>query len=324
MIFCPACNAENPDGTKICVKCGTELPKAAPVAAPKPQGRPVAAAPADPGKPYGVRDYGRDLGDALWLVAILALLLVGFLGEATHWSFKFTETDEAKLVQAPVLEKPKPHHAMGRRRVSIPRHNPGMENAKPLVEFGNPDTLYAKGKRQFDDKNYHGSYESLKKALEIDPTYAKAYFAMGYLYSRFNMNDVAVRMYEMALRFDPNFADPVNNLAMMYEKAGNLDDALSLLQQAVTLNADNADCQYNLGSLYLDKDEPDQALDAFQKAAAIRPTDASIYNDMALTYERLGKKQEAEDAWNKVLQYASTADYLKQAKTHLDYLQTQS
>jgi Flp pilus assembly protein TadD len=330
MIFCPACSAENPDGTKICVKCGTELPKTAAFTPPtaKGSGAPATAAPkAD--KSFGVKDMGRDMVDALWLLAILALLLVGFLGEATHWTFKFTETDEAKLVEAPVLAQPKPHprtHSLGagHHAVSIPAHHASIEETKPVVEFGNPDSLYAKGKEQYDAKNYHGSFQSLKKALEIDPTYSKAYFAMGYLYARFDMNDVAVRMYEMALRFDPNFADPVNNLAMMYEKAGNLDDALALLQQAVTLNANNADCQYNLGSVYLDKDQPEQALDAFQKAANLRPEDASIYNDMALTYERLGKKQEAEDSWNKVLQFAKTPDLLKQAKTHLDFLQTQS
>ncbi|HVM33371.1 MAG TPA: tetratricopeptide repeat protein [bacterium] len=332
MIFCPACSAENPDGTKICVKCGTELPKAAAFTPPTVKAAAGPAVSKAPEKPFGVRDMGRDMVDALWLIAILALLLIGFIGEVTQWTFKFTETDEAKLVQAPVLATapahPRAHgHAgmMGRHHgVSIPAHHAGLEETKPVVEFGNPDSLYAKGKDQYDHKNYHGSYESLKKALEIDPTYAKGYFAMGYLYARFNMNDVAVRMYEMALRFDPKFADPINNLAMLYKKAGNQEDALSLLQQAVALDGSNADFQYNLGEIYLDQDQPDQALEAFQKAVALRPSDPSIYNDMALTYERLGKKQEAEDAWNKVIQYGASPDYLKQAKTHLDYLQAQS
>jgi hypothetical protein len=44
---------------------------------------------------------------------------------------------------------------------------------------------------------------------------------------------------------------------------------------------------------------------------------------MALTYEKMGKKQEAQDTWNKVLQYAQSADLIQQAKTHLDFLQTQ-
>ncbi|MGH7739309.1 MAG: tetratricopeptide repeat protein, partial [bacterium] len=123
---------------------------------------------------------------------------------------------------------------------------------------------------------------------------------------------------------DPQFADPINNLAMMYEKAGNFDDALALLQQAVAINGNNSDYELNLGDVYLDKDQPDQALDAFQKASNLSPSDANVYNEMALTYERLGQKQDAEDTWQKVLQYAKKADILKQAKSHLEYLQAQS
>jgi Flp pilus assembly protein TadD len=329
MIFCPACSAENPDGTKICVKCGTELPKTTAFVPPAPMAGKAKAAAAQPdNNKYGARDIGRDMVDLLWLIAILVLLFVGFLGEMTHWTFLFTETDQAKLVQTPVLAaKPKPvyhHHAHAVHHLSKPVVTSNIEQVQPVIETGNPDSLYAKGKQQFDAKNYHGSFISLKKALEIDPTYAKAYFAMGYLYARFDMNDAAVRMYEMALRFNPQFADPINNLAIMYQRSGNLDDALALLQQAVTMDGNNADFEFNLGDVYLDKDQPEDALSAFQKASNLRPADASIYNDMALTYERLGKKQEAEDAWNKVLQYAKTPDFLKQAKSHLDYLQAQS
>jgi Flp pilus assembly protein TadD len=329
MIFCPACSAENPDGTKICVKCGTELPKTAAFVPPGPATRTRAVAQPENKDKYGARDMGRDMVDALWLIAILVLLLVGFLGEMTHWTFRFTETDQAKLVQTPVLAaaKPRPayhHHAVHHATRPLTTANTNIEQIQPVIETGNPDSLYAKGKQQFDDKNYRGSFLSLKKALEIDPTYAKAYFALGYLYARFDMNDAAVRMYEMALRFNPQFSEPINNLAIMYQRSGNLDDALALLQQAVTMDGNNADFEFNLGDVYLDKNQPEDALSAFQKASNLRPDDASIYDDMALTYERLGKKQEAEDSWQKVLQYATRLDFKKEAKKHLDYLQSLS
>jgi len=320
MIFCPACNAENPDGTKICVKCGTELPKTAVFTPPGVRKTSVAV----PEKQYGVKDIGRDLVDTIWLILILFLILVGFLGEVTHWTFKFTQTEEAKLVESPVQMIVKPiHHPRRHVLASRPAPPPIFSETQPTV-VGNPEALYSKSKEQFDARNYHTSFEYLKRALEIDPTYAKAYFGLGFLYARFDMDDAAVRMYEMALRFDPNNAEAVNNLGMMFEKAGNMDDALALLQQAVTLDGQNADYQYDLGSFYLDKNQPDDALPVFQKAADLRPSDASIYNDLALTYERLGKKQEAEDAWQKVLQYADRSDLLQQAKTHITFLQAQS
>ena len=323
MIVCPACHAENPDGTKICVKCGTELPKvAAAVGAGKAKGP---AAPQEKG--FGVKDLGHDLVDALWLLLIILLILIGFLFEATHGTWRFTDMEEAKLVEPAVQPTPVPiapkksgsivvasnPHKTTPKTVEKTKTTPEVEpvaSEKPPIVTGSAETFFQKGKLQYDRHHYLASFNFLKQSLEVDPTYSKAYFGLGYLYSRFDMDDAAVRMYEMALRFDPSHVDSMNNLAMMYFHAGNYDDALGLLQQAASLQGQNADVQYNLGSLYLEKNQNDQALQAFQTAVALRPKDPAIYNNLALTYEKLGKKQEAEDSWQKVLQYGDSADLL--------------
>ncbi len=320
MIVCPACHAENPDGTKICVKCATELPKTAAGAAAKAK---AAAAPS--GKGFKLKDMGRDMIDMVWLLLIILLIVFGFIWEATHGTMRWTDTEEAKVMEPPVrLVKAvvRPHKHSPAAKESAPSVK--VMGEKPAVELGNPETFFQKGKHEYDTQHYQTSFNYLKQALEIDPTYAKAYFGLGYLYSRFAMDDAAVRMYEMALRFDPNHVDSINNLAMMYYHAGNFDDALDLLQKASTLESQNADVEYNLGSIYLEKNQTDAALQAFQKAATIRPDDATIYNDMALTYEKMGKKQEAQDSWQKVMQFSKSPVLLQQAKTHLDFLQTQS
>ena len=319
MIVCPACHAENPDGTKICVKCATELPKAAAAAATK-----VKAALAPSGKGFKIKDMGRDMVDMLWLLLIILLIAFGFVWEATHGTLRFTDTEEAKVMKPPVqLVKAVVHHHPHAPMAKEPEPVKAI-GEKPAAELGDPESFFQKGKHEYDTQHYQSSFNYLKQALEIDPTFAKAYFGLGYLYSRFAMDDAAVRMYEMALRFDPNHVDSINNLAMMYYHAGNFDDALDLLQKASSLESQNADVQYNLGSIYLEKNQTDAALQAFQKAVAIRPEDATIYNDMALTYEKMGKKQEAQDSWQKVMQFTKSPILLQQAKTHLDFLQTQS
>jgi Flp pilus assembly protein TadD len=319
-MICPACQAENPAGTRICVKCGHDLPQPVETGAEVFTTDHFADKSAKAKNKFGVRDMARDVVDFCWLLLIIFLVFLGFLGEVTHWTFRFTETEEAQLHVKPAIVKPLKHH------VKIVQPKEESENIiaeKPEAVYGNPAVFYKKGKKQFDLHHYQSSFTFLRQALEIDPTYAQAYFGLGYLYARFDMNDAAVRMYEMALRFDPSHIEAMNNLAMMYFHAGNYDDALELIQKAVAMG-DSADCEYNLGSIYLEKNQPDSALSAFQKAVSMRPNDAAIYNNMALTDEKLGKKQEAIDSWNKVLQYSDNADLLQQAKTHLDFLQAQS
>jgi len=317
MIVCPACHAENPDGTKICVKCGTELPKTTAAAAAK------AKAAAEEPKKSGFSDLARDLVDMLWLALIIILVFVGFWGEATHWTWKFTETEEAKLVKEPVLVQKPFHHAHHSMNHHVqPSQTPQIVAERPPVELGSPDTFYQKGKQQYDSQHYQKSFDYLKKALEIDPTYAKAYFALGYLYSRFDMNDASVRMYEMSLRFDPNNAQALNNLGMRMENEGNYDEALDLFQKAVALDGQNADYQFALGNAFLDKSQPDSALQAYQKAVEIRPNDPDIYYEMAMSYEKTGKKQEALDTWQKVIQYSNSTEMTQNAQTHVSFLQT--
>ncbi len=317
MIVCPACHAENPDGTKICVKCATELPKAAPAGAAT-----KAKAVAAPAKSFGMKDLGRDMVDLLWLLLIMFFIGIGFWHVVTNGSWHLTQVEEAKIMEVPVKVVKAPVHK--RKHVVIGDTNHTAVEEKPVVLKGSAETYYQKGKDQYDTKHYQTSFNYLRQALEVDPTYAKAYFGLGYLYSRFDMDDAAVRMYEMALRFDPAHVDSINNLAMMYYHAGNFDDALDLLQKAATLENQNADIEYNLGSILLEKNQTDSALQAFQKASVLRPNDAAIYNNMALTYEKMaGKKQEAEDSWQKVMEFTTSPILLQQAKTHLDFLKTQ-
>ncbi len=318
MIVCPACKAENPDGTKICVKCATELPK------------PVKAktAAAGPAKSFGMRDFGRDLVDLLWLLVIILLICTGFWWTITKGTMHLTDTEEAKILDVPIVvaEKPAGHKKYGHSSRSPKTQNQAPENLSelPSVPSGSAENFFNKGKEQFDNKHYQVSFNYLRQALEIDPTYAKAYFGLGYLYARFDMDDAAVRMYEMALRFDPNHVESINNLAMMYYRAGNLDDSVVLFQKAVALNAQNEDYEYNLGRVYLEKDQFNEALQAYQAAAVLKAGDDRVYNDMALIYEKIGKKQEAQDSWQKVMQYSTNPTLLQQAKAHLDFLQTQS
>ena len=104
MIKCPACGAENPEGTKICVKCGTELPKAG-----KEKKKTVAVESA-PSRSFHLGDIARDLVDVLFILLIIGLIGFYFMEESCHWAWppRFTETEEAKIVLNPVLGQPAP------------------------------------------------------------------------------------------------------------------------------------------------------------------------------------------------------------------------
>jgi Flp pilus assembly protein TadD len=334
MIHCPACNAENPIGTKLCVKCGTELPKSAPVgsaearkeAQNQPEGRPLGVK---------VKDASQDLVDIIWLAILLFLIIFGFWGNATHWTFRLVDVLQPRMAQEPA-PPPAPVRKVVRKAqpvkvAVIPKPKPAptaVPTPKPLGEqkpavYVSPELLFAKSKARYDKDDYQGSFKLLKQCLDVDPTYARAYFGLGYLYSRFKMDDAAVRMYEMSLRFDQRHADSVNNLAMMYLRAGNQADAEYLLKKAVELDPKDPDFRFNLGNVYLDQQRWQEANQELRIAAQARPDDASVLNALAISYEGLGQKDSALSTWKQVLDKAADPALVKQAQNHMEYLKKQ-
>jgi len=328
MIHCPACNAENPVGTKLCVKCGTELPKTAPVGSA--EAKKTAAIVGAPNSTLGtkVRHASHDLVDFIWLIVIFFLIGFGFWGETTHWTFSLVDKIPVHIAGEPTEPAPvKAHVSRGPRAVRVAKASQPAAvkplGEKPAEKLVSPDKLYDLSKAKFDKYDYNGSFKLLKQALVVDPTFARAYFGLGYLYARFDMDNTAVRMYEMALRFNPSHAESINNLAMMYLGAGNTEDAQTLLQKAVAIDPQNPDFHYNLGTLYLDQQKWSDAEGELSKAAGARPKDASILNDLALSYEAQGKKEDALATWKKVLDFAAEPALVKQAHAHLTFLQQQ-
>ncbi len=389
MVLCPACGAENPDGTKICVKCATELPKSAPPGSAEAK-KMAAGAPAGGSLWEHAKAMPQDMMDVFWLVVIILLVALGFWMEATDWKFFPSGLDDAKVVEEaplpasiekalpePVKEivhrpmpkpKPKPAIAKPAPKPALPPPAPPLEVAKkpavvptpvavvtvkptpkpvqaaavvavapapkpaakatprpvlgekPAAGIASSPSLYNQSKTQFDARQYETSFKLLKQALQVDPTYAKAYFGLGYLYNKFDMEDASVRMYEMSLRFDPKMASSMNNLGMIYYNAGNYEDAVYALRKAVDLDPRQADYPFNMANALMETGKALEALPYFQKAVEIKPREALYHNDLALCYEKLGRAAEAEAAWKKVAELTNDPALFDQAQTHLEYI----
>lgn len=200
----------------------------------------------------------------------------------------------------------------------------GIHHEIPITaHYLSPEELYRESRTQFNREHYDRSLSLLKHALQIDPTFSKAYFGLGYIYSFFSMKNTAVRMYQMALRFDPQNTQAINNLGIIYMQSGNFHYASQFLKQAVSLEPHNAAYQYNLGSLLIRTGHFHGAMQALRASAQLHPSDIT-YNDLAITYEHLGKVHEAESSWRQVLHLSKNPILIKQATSHLQYLQTYS
>ena len=122
------------------------------------------------------------------------------------------------------------------------------------------------------------------KAIEIDPTFAKACINRGNIYADKGEYDRAILDYTKAIEIDPNYAKAYTNRGIAFNAKGEHDRAIADHTQAIELNPKFADAYNNRGIIYADKGEYDRAILDYTKAIEIDPKDADVYVNRGLTY----------------------------------------
>lgn len=201
---------------------------------------------------------------------------------------------------------------------------------------GSAPLHYLKAQLYGAQKNVQGAESELRRALELDPEYMAAYFALGAMYVNTNQqdravaeyrqvvnkkpdnvaahtligmledgrrnHDVAIESYRKALAIDPNAPIAGNNLAWLYAEhgKGNLDEAVRLAQGIVGRFPDVAGFADTLGWVYHKKGLHAAAIEQLQKAIAKESSSATYryHLGMALAAkgDKVGARREIEQA----------------------------
>jgi tetratricopeptide (TPR) repeat protein len=88
------------------------------------------------------------------------------------------------------------------------------------------------------------------KAVDADPTFAKAYYNLGIAYGNAGQPEHAMENYEMALLADSNYADARFNYAILLQQQGYTDDAVIQLERIVAENPNDAAAHLSVATIY--------------------------------------------------------------------------
>ena len=119
--------------------------------------------------------------------------------------------------------------------------------------------------RHFQKKRKHKiAIIELKEIIQIDPTFVKAYNAIGFSYDCLGDYDKAIRFYKLALKIDPNLDYVNNNLGFAYLLSGDHDGAIEAFRRAVALDEQDKRFRNNLGFAFAKKGQYEQAIEQFR------------------------------------------------------------
>jgi Tfp pilus assembly protein PilF len=107
--------------------------------------------------------------------------------------------------------------------------------------------------------------ESLRQAVELQPSYGVAHFNLATLYAKAGRLDEAARHQEEAVRLYPRFADARNNLGQILAERGETESAAQQFRQALEVDPMLRDAHFNLGIILGKQGRPEEALYHFQQ-----------------------------------------------------------
>ena len=143
---------------------------------------------------------------------------------------------------------------------------------------------------------------SLRKAIQLDPKFANSYSTLGViLKSQGNLQEAELST-RKAIELNPNFADAHSNLGSILRNLGRLQEAELSLRKVIELNPDFADAYSNLGSILSDLGRLQEAELSTRKAIELNPDFADAHSNLGIILKDLGKLHEAEIATRKAIE----------------------
>jgi serine/threonine-protein kinase len=173
--------------------------------------------------------------------------------------------------------------------------------------------LYLQGRGYL--QNYHkpedveNAINVLKRALELDPSYALAYAGLGEAYWRkydtsheISWLDSAREACGRAVKLDTKLAAAHICLGTLASRTGHYDKAVEEFQRAVGKEPGNDDAYRGLASAYEDLGKLPDAERTYRRAIELHPSYWAGYRDLAAFYYRHGRYSEAEKQLHTVLE----------------------
>jgi tetratricopeptide (TPR) repeat protein len=185
-----------------------------------------------------------------------------------------------------------------------------------------PEIPYNIGVAQLKLGNERAAQKAFERAIEIDPTFSKAWFNLGVMLERNRKYEEAIATYETGLSHSETDPDLSAGKIACLRKLGRFDESIEYAQQVLGKNANNVAAYSEVGAVYLDQGNLDKALFVLQQAAARNGSEnAKLQSILGQVYYAQEKLPQAEAAFKKSLDLDST---LIETSMYLAFLQLQN
>lgn len=197
--------------------------------------------------------------------------------------------------------------------VILKRRDWARQELEKLTQANQKDPRYPYwlARLDYDETKYADAVDKLKKALELDPDFMRAYDNLGLCYEALGEFEQASKSYEKANQLNryqgSKSAWPPLNLGTLLLSRGGVSEAEAYLREAVSYDPKLPQARLQLGTLLEKQKKYREAIQELNETATLDPSYPEPHYALARIYRITGDLKNAEAA-------AKTFQALKQKK----------
>ena len=151
---------------------------------------------------------------------------------------------------------------------------------EPRVHTSMGNLLLKFSDRSGDQELRRQARDQYLTAAELDPTYAEAYIALGFMALREQSSD-GTSYFAKALDLQPNEPHALHGMGAMLGLEGGWAEAQEYLERAVASDPRNADAHFDLAVALMKQDKTPQAIEHFRSTLQWDPKRAEAHCNLA-------------------------------------------
>ncbi len=241
--------------------------------------------------PEAIRGLSRALAETPQAPAVRAMLGLAYFATDKY-------ADAAKTF-APLGNQGMLDPAVGYAwAVSLTRTGDLKQASEVLTQFESVaqanDSWLLIGQLWIEIGDYSRSIATLHRALQADPSLAKAHFYAGVANLRWEHWNEAADEFKAELVLNPSDPEAKYDLGFVYLQESRADEAMVLFQQVVADHPEHANAQYQLGKLLLDKGQIKEGTAHLEIAAQLSPQTDYVHYQLQAAYRKDSRKADAD------------------------------
>lgn len=179
-----------------------------------------------------------------------------------------------------------------------------------LPYSNNPEAAraYDDARNEYKKHNTEGEIAALKRAVQIDPKFTRAWLWIAEVYKFQRNPDLAVEAYRSAIANDPQQPLSYKGLGFAFVGMRKYEDAILVWQQLIKLSPADADGPANLALALSNLKRYNESASALQSAIELSPDRAELHSQLGMVYLHDNREDSALAEFKKALEMDAKPD----------------